>query len=207
MHAQKPPQCTMLTSHFAIQMQLSLAPLSNNRAMLFALFYPLSLFCWTTPHPHTHRHTHTGTNTHLHHFHYMSFPSKSLSFLLLIMVVGPCELFKAVRAARKAPSAPKRDDLSAERESRREGKRARMIRLCWHEHSIRSPDVLVEPLFLLSQCPFRLRHTLIWANMEWVTQILERSTYTKSCMRISSYACKDVHFYLHWTTVSHIHLL
>lgn len=42
-------------------------------------------------------------HTSLHHFHYTSSPSKSLSFLLLITVVGPFELFKAARAARKDP--------------------------------------------------------------------------------------------------------
>lgn len=36
-------------------------------------------------------------HTCLHHFHYTSSPSKSLSFLLLITVVGPFELFKAAR--------------------------------------------------------------------------------------------------------------
>lgn len=105
-------QYTMLTSHFALQLHLSLAQLSNSRTLLFALFYPLPLFLLNNP-PHTHIHTR------LHHIHYTSFPSKSLSFLLLITVVGPFELFKAVRAARKTPSAPKRDDLSAERQSER----------------------------------------------------------------------------------------
>lgn len=41
-------QCTMLTSHFGLHMQLS-----NNRTVLSALFPPASLFCSTTPHPPT----------------------------------------------------------------------------------------------------------------------------------------------------------
>jgi len=52
-------------------------------------------FCLTTPLQYTH------TYTHFNHNHCTSFPSKSLSFLLLIMVVGPFELFKAAQAGRK----------------------------------------------------------------------------------------------------------
>lgn len=48
-------------------------------------------------------HDASTAHTSLHHFHYTSSPSKSLSFLLLITVVGPFELFKAARAARKDP--------------------------------------------------------------------------------------------------------
>lgn len=75
--------CTMLTSHFGLHMQLS-----NNRTVLSALFSPASLFCSTTPHPPTPASITSTTRLP---------PSKSLSFLLLITVVGPFELFKTAR--------------------------------------------------------------------------------------------------------------
>lgn len=116
-------QHTMLSSHFALLFQSSLAQQQHNSLLFAFASTPSPCFCLTTPLPHT------QAQSSLHHIHYTSVPSKSLSFLLLITVVGPFELFKAARAARKTPSAPKRDDLSAERgrrgkdESEREGER------------------------------------------------------------------------------------
>lgn len=105
--------------------QLGSAQQQQNSALcsfLPPLLVLLNSAAYTLAHAHTH--THTLLSHPLHVF----FASKSLSFLLLIMVVEPFELFKAVRTARKTPSAPKRDDLSAERE--REKKSGRKIRFC-----------------------------------------------------------------------------
>lgn len=116
---------------------------SSATAVLSALFSPASLFCSTTPHP----------PTSLHHLHYTSSPFKSPSFLLLITVVGPFELFKAARAARKDPQCSQKRWSVCGGGGGKEGEgRRRQIRFCWHGHSVHGPEALVKLLFPLSHC-------------------------------------------------------
>lgn len=97
------------------------------------------------------------THTSLHHFRYTSSPSKSLSFLLLITVVGSFELFKA---ARKDPQCSQKRWSVCGGGGGKEGEgRGRQIRFCWHGRSVHGPEALVKLLFLSHTVFNTLTHT------------------------------------------------
>ena len=84
-------QYTMLTSHFALQLQLGLAQLSNNTTLLFALFYSLPLFLLNNPsstHTHTQTHTQTCARTHAH-----TYTQASITSTTCLFPPNPCLFF------------------------------------------------------------------------------------------------------------------
>lgn len=116
------PQCILSTHKHTPIHNAEVSSCPKNSALLgsaqqhhnsaLCSFLPLVLVLFNNASP-------TNTQTGAHTLTQASITSTTclfLSFLLLITVVGPFELFKAVREARKTRSAPKRDDLSTERE-------------------------------------------------------------------------------------------